>query len=309
MFINKKNLLKVMNVSHKQLVAFVQVANAATFAEAAEKMFLSQPALSIAIKKLEQELGGRLFSRSTRKVQLSVEGEEFLPIAIRLLNDWDNALDDMSNLFAMRRGKLTIAAMPSFANSMLPTLISQFHQSYQNVNIGIMDVVMESVIQSIREGRAEVGFTFESEQMEGLDFYPLFRDEFIAVVPVDSILSKNHSVSWELLAQHDFVAMNRGSTVRQWIDENTRKASVELNIVAEAGQLATIGQLVKNGLGVSVMPAICRQQMTEKGLRCIPLSDNNLLKQLGMIKVSRKNLSVPAESFWDLVAQQPLSHL
>ena len=74
-----------MNVSYRQLQAFVQVAQSSTFAEAAQKMCLSQPALSSAIKKMEEQVGGALFSRTTRKVQLSPEGQDFLPTAIRLM--------------------------------------------------------------------------------------------------------------------------------------------------------------------------------------------------------------------------------
>ncbi len=297
-----------MNVSHKQLVAFVQVAHSTTFAEAAEKSDTAKPALSIAIKKLEQQLGGKLFSRSTRKVQLSPEGEEFLPVALRLLNDWDDAMADMNNLFAMRRGKLTIAAMPSFANSILPQLLQAFHLDWKNINFGILDVVMESVIQLVREGRAELGFTFETEKLDGLEFHSLFEDRFIALIPPQNELSELQSITWEELAKNDFIAMNRGSTVRGWLDDYVTEAGIELNIVLEAGQLSTIGQFVKHQMGVSVVPGICEQQMTDKGLVCLPISDSKLVKSLGMIKVSRKSLSVPAQAFWNAVPEIKLGH-
>lgn len=108
-----------MSISYRNMLAFIRVAESATFAEAAEKLHLTQPALSSAIKKMEEQLGGKLFSRSTRRVSLTPEGQTLLPNAKRLVNEWDETFHDMQNLFAMQQGKLTIAAMPSFAESKL----------------------------------------------------------------------------------------------------------------------------------------------------------------------------------------------
>ena len=288
-------------VSYKQLTAFISVAQSSTFAEAADKVHLSQPALSSSIKKLESQLGGLLFSRSTRKVQLSHEGAEFLPVAIRLINDWDSAIGDMQNLFAMQRGKLTIAAMPSFANTLLPAILNRFAKQWSGVNLCVLDVVMEAVIQSVLEGRAELGFTFEADQLSGLEFFPLMTDKFVVVTSADHSLSKVESVTWQQLANVNFVAMNRGSTVRRWIDEYTMANHIQLRIVAEANQLSTLGEFVRHGMGVSIVPGICESQFTSNGLHCIALKNGGFERNIGIIKTSRKSLSVPAQALWDSV--------
>lgn len=286
-------------LSYKQLQAFVTLAQSNTFAEAAEKIHLSQPALSSSIKKLELELGGELFSRTTRKVTLSKEGAEFVPIAMRLIHDWDSSMADMRDLFAMQRGKLTIAAMPSFANSILPKLVKTFHQRWQGINLTIKDVVMEDVIQLVREGRAEIGFSFETEQLEGLAFETLMTNNFIAVIGPDSTLAHHQALSWEQIAQNHFVAMNRGSAIRQWIEQFVLQHHLKLNIVVEANQLATVGEFVKFGMGVSVVPGICQQQFTRSGLLCKPITGVNLSRKIGMLKTHRKSLSVPAKALWE----------
>ncbi|GAA0857370.1 LysR family transcriptional regulator [Aliiglaciecola litoralis] len=286
-------------ISYKQLNAFLTLAQSNTFAEAAEKIHLSQPALSSAIKKMEQVLGGKLFSRSTRKVALSREGIEFVPIARRLVHDWDTGVKDMQELFAMKRGKLTLAAMPSFASSLLPGILKSFQQHWQGINISIEDVVMEDVIGLVREGRAEIGFTFETELLQGLAFFPLMDNEFIAVMSSHHPLSKNKQLNWKQLAAHRFVAMNRGSSIRQWIDAFTAERGLTLDIVTEANQLSTLGELVKHDMGISVVPGICKQQFSHNDLVCRPISGANLRKKVGMIKTSRKSLSVPAQALWD----------
>lgn len=291
-------------VTYKQLSAFINVAKSNTFAEAAEKVHLSQPALSTSIKTLESILGGKLFSRTTRKVQLSQEGAEFLPIALRLIQDWDNAVGDMQSLFAMQRGNLTVAAMPSFSISLLPEIVKAFHVNWRDIKISVIDIVMESVISSVQQGRAEIGFTFETDQLDGLTFQPIIKNKFIAVVHQDHQLSNYQEVDWTTLSRFEFVAMNRGSNMRNWIEQFVADNAITLSIVAEANQLATLGEFVKCDLGISVVPGICETQFSTGGLKCIPIIKANIEKNIGMIRQTRKALSMPAQAMWDQVIQQ-----
>lgn len=282
-----------MSVSYRAMMAFVHVAESSTFAEAAIKMHITQPALSAAIRKMEEQLGGRLFNRSTRHVELTPEGRVLLPTARRLLQDWDNTFIDMQNLFAMQKGTLTIAAMPSFTESHLPPLLATYHLRYPNVHIRIEDVVMERVIEAVMSGRAELGFTFQPDSLDGLCFSPLFTSEFVLVCRSDHVLAKRQEVLWDDIVTCDFVAMNKGSAVRRWTEQGAN-AQGKLTVVAETGQLATVGQLVFNGLGVSVVPALCADLMKLRSLVCVPLKDANLVKQVGIITAEKSNLSVAA---------------
>ncbi|MBL4631186.1 MAG: LysR family transcriptional regulator [Paraglaciecola sp.] len=286
------------NVSFRQLQIFVSIAQSHTFAQAAEKMCLSQPALSSAIKKMELQLGGLLFSRTTRKVELSPEGRQFLPVAVRLIGDWQEAFSDLHNLFSLGQGKLSIAAMPSFAAGLLPGILQQFTSEFPNIKLSVADVVMESVIKDVQAGRAEIGFSFEHDKLDGLEFYPILTDNFIAVLPANHPLSEHHILSWSQIALYPFVAMNKGSAIRQWIDSYMEINHLSLNIVVEASQLATLGQFVKHDLGVSVVPALCQEQMLTKDLLCRKIHQSGLRKRVGIIRQKKGNLSSVAESFW-----------
>lgn len=286
-----------MAISYRNMLAFIRVAESSTFAEAAEKLHLTQPALSTAIKKMEEQLGGKLFSRSTRRVHLTPEGETLLPTAKRLVNEWDDAFEDMQTLFAMQQGKLTLAAMPSFAEARLPAILKNYHQRYPNIRLRILDIVMELVIESVLAGRAELGFTFEPELQDGLTFMPMFSDHFVAVAHPEHPLAKHGDVDWKQILQYPFVAMNRGSTVRKWTEQVASNTG-HLNIIAETGQLGSVGQLIATGMGVSVVPALCSEQMESKGLRCIAIEDNPLVKQVGMIRATRGTMSVAAQTLW-----------
>ncbi len=110
----------------KQLRAFLAVAQSLSFAQAGERLHLSQPALSLAIKSLEESLGGPLLERTTRSVSLTPEGETLLPLALRLLADWDNTEELLRQHFTLQLGKVSIAAMPSFAGNLLPLVLKTF---------------------------------------------------------------------------------------------------------------------------------------------------------------------------------------
>jgi LysR family carnitine catabolism transcriptional activator len=291
------------NVTLKQLQIFVCIAQSHTFAQAADKICLSQPALSSALKKMEQQLGGSLFSRTTRKVELSPEGVQFFPVAQRLLADWHEAFSDLHNLFSLGQGKLSIAAMPSFAAGGLPEILQRYKAEFPNIKLSVADVVMESVIKDVQAGRAEIGFSFENEHLEGLEFHPIFIDHFIAVLPVNHPLSQFDKLIWSQITEFPFVAMNKGSAIRQWIDNYIQQNNMILDIVVEASQLATLGQFVKHNLGVSIVPALCQEQMENKGLVCLEISNSGLSKRVGIIRQKNSNLSSVANSFWQWAVQ------
>ena len=130
-----------MNITLKQIRAFLAITQVKSFAEACELLHISQPALSITIKNLEETIGGQLFARSTRALALTPEGVQFLPVAKRLVADFDNALVELHESFSLKRGNLNFAAMPSFASNILPKYIKKFGDRYASINIKIHDVI------------------------------------------------------------------------------------------------------------------------------------------------------------------------
>jgi LysR family carnitine catabolism transcriptional activator len=134
--------------------------------------------------------------------------------------------------------------------------------------------------------------------MDGLQFHPILNDNFIAVVPVNHPLNQQSDLSWSQIALYPFVAMNKGSAIREWIDSFMEKKHLSLNIVVEASQLATLGQFVKHDLGISVVPALCQEQMLSKNLVCLNINQSGLSKRVGIIRQKDDNLSSVARVFW-----------
>ena len=290
----------------KQIRAFLAVAQSLSFAVAGERLHLSQSALSLTIKALEDGLGGRLFSRNTRNVALTAEGESLLPLARRLVADWDNAEDEMRQRFTLQRGRVTLAAMPSFAGNLLPSILKTFRARYPNVNVTVNDVINEQVLEMVRDRHVELGVAFEPVQGSSLAFTPLYLDRFVAVVPLDSPLARCDEVHWKTLLEQPFITLQRPSTVRVMLEEHLRARGMKLPVEFESHQLATVGRMVASGLGVSAVPALCVGQMHELGARCITLSDPVIERAVGVLTKPGHELSAAAQALFDTLKGQDL---
>lgn len=296
-----------MNVTIKQIRAFIAVAKTYSFAEACEILHLSQPALSIAIKNLEQTIGGSLFVRTTRNLALTPEGIDFLPVAKRLLAEWDDAFIDLKNLYALNRGKLSIAAMPSFASSILPKYIKNFSDNYAGINIKIHDVIAEDTLAMVRAGRAEIAFTFEPDNADDLHFQPLFEASFVVALPAEHPLLAKKRVTWLDISHENFIALQKPSYIRHLIDASLQEKDIYLNVEYETNQLATIGKMIATDLGVSAVPNICSEIFKTYGVECRALVEPSISRKIGIVTRSRYPLSTAAQTFVSLLENDYLS--
>lgn len=279
-----------MNV--KQLKTFLAVANYLSFAEAAKSMHLSQPALSLSIRSLETELGGKLFHRTTRTTELSAEGKALLPMAKDLINHWENVEEELRLRFALKIGKIAIAAMPSFAGSTLPLILKEYKAKFPDILVEVHDILTDSVIDYVRSGRIELGIGFKSQDLdEDLVFHPLFLDRFKLVVPEESPLAKQQSASWNDIKDEKFIALQKPSSVRSLLESRLSAANIDMKTSYDAHQLATIGQMVSVGLGVSVVPGLCEDQMSRQGAVCIDINEPSIENWVGVVSRPRSTLS------------------
>lgn len=285
----------------KQLRAFLAVAQTLSFTQACERLHLSQPALSLAIKGLEETLGGALLIRSTRSVRLTPEGEVLVPLAKRLLADWDNTEELLRQRFTLQLGRVALAAMPSIACNRLPRALRRFRERFPRVNVTVHDVINEQVIDMVRHQQVELGIAFEPETREGIDFLPLFDDTFVAVLPPESPLVEAESIDWKALLRHDFITLQRPSMVRILLEQALARQQTELPVAFESHQLATVGRMVASGLGASAVPSLCREQMHELGARCVPLYAPQIRRTVGVVLGAGQELSTAARALREVL--------
>lgn len=283
----------------KQLRAFLAVAQSLSFTQACEQLHLSQPALSLAIKGLEESLGGKLLIRTTRSVRLTPEGESLIPLAKHLLAQWDNTEERLRQRFTLQLGRLNIAAMPSFAGNLLPAALVAFRQRYPRINVTVHDVINEEVIHMVRSRQVEIGVAFAPDGIGSLSFTPLFDDHFVAVVAPTSPLACQTSLDWPALLHHDIITLQRPSLIRRLIQGTLDPQGLALSVAFECHQLATVGRMVAEGLGVSAVPSMCIEQMHALGARCVPLRSPGAFGQVGII--THQEVSVAAQALADVL--------
>ena len=293
-----------MNMTPRQLRAFVCVARSLSFARACEQLHLSQPALSLAIRDLERALGGRLFSRTTRQVRLTPEGAELLPLAEQLLADWERVGEGVRRRFALEAGNLGVAAMPSFAANRLPALLQAYRSRHPEVVLAIRDVIHEQVLDLVESGRVEVGFCFEPESSPALAFEPLYVDRFIAIVPRDSALARRRTVkAAELLADH-FIALERPSSMRRLIESSLAGAGLPFDARLYCDQLTTVIQLVAKGLGVSMIPSLSRPQAEAAGVKCLEFTAPVIRRAVGVVRRKDQQWTAAAQPLVEIARAQ-----
>lgn len=292
-----------MNPSIQQLRVFIAVAHSRSLAEASERVHLSQPAISIALRKLEENVGGALFARTSRQLALTPEGDAFLPVAVRLLNDWNEAFEDLNDQFSKQRGKVTVAALPTLAAGLFPRMIKLFHEAYPRINLSLHDVLAEQINQMVREGRADLGLSVPPSDADDLTFEPVLEDSYVAVCPYGHPLLAQSAVAWSQLAAYPFIGINRLSSSRQDIDRIMQSVGERLDILCDARQIATVGRMVAAGLGISVLPSLSFRQIATDGIEHRPLVEPTIRRELGIILSRRPPPSAATSALRQLIRE------
>lgn len=293
-----------MNVSTRQLRAFLALAAQRNFTRAAAACNLSQPAFSALIRQLEEVLGVRLFDRSTRHVELTAEGVEFERAAQRVLGEFEAALTGMDERAARQRGRVSIALLPSLAADWLPQVLATFHTQHPGIELQVADVLSEPCIERVRSGQADFAIAATRADTPELRAEPFCSDDFHLVCRSDHPLATQRLLRPKDLAAWPFIHLSRTSSVRQYIDATTLPQA--LPAVLEVDQLATVAGMVRAGMGISVVPALTLYQFRSQELHTRPLRWPGLVRRIYLVRRRDRGLSVAAQGLYEWVmARRP----
>ncbi|MEO8134565.1 MAG: LysR family transcriptional regulator [Betaproteobacteria bacterium] len=292
-----------LNVSTRQLKAFVALAELKNFTRAARQCHLSQSAFSTLIRTLERALGIRLFDRDTRRVELTAEGRLFRDGASRLLDDFRNALLDLGEHAARRRGRVAIAALPSLAAGWMPTVLAEFRAKHPGIELDVADALSEGCVERVRSGHSDFALAAIRASAPELRTDPFCGDRFHLVCRVDHPLAaRRRKLQLADLAGEPFIHLARNSSVRQHIEAAIRPAT--LNRVMELEQLSTVAGMVRAGLGITVVPTLTLFHFVHADLATRPLHAPGLQREIYVIRRSDRSLSIAAQAMLDFLMER-----
>ncbi|HZS09808.1 MAG TPA: LysR family transcriptional regulator [Blastocatellia bacterium] len=285
-----------------QLEIFLSIAHEKSFSRAAEKMLRTQPAISIAIKRLEEELGETLFDRSSKSGTLTEAGQTLYSYAQRMINLRDEALRAMGELKGMYRGRLSIGANESTSLYLLPPLLLKYREEHPHIRIEVYRNVSERIPSEVLERNLDFGFLSYDPMHPSLESFEVYHDELVLVVPPKHPLAKNKQVSVRDLGKETFVAHNVKTPARDRIFELFAQHRTPLNISIELATLETIKEFVARNVGIAILPRLSvREELEACSLVEVPVRGMKIEKPLRLICRRESSLSTAAKSFLEMV--------
>lgn len=290
-----------------QLDAFIHVAREKSFSRAAHKLFRTQPALSIAIKRLEEELGETLFDRSAKGGELTDAGRTLLSYAQRMLNLREEALEAVADYRRMLGGSLTIGANESTSLYLLPALLLRYREAFPQIRINVQRHLSERLPVEVLERNLDFGFLSFEPPQTGLESLVVHKDELVLVVPPGHPFAGREDVALKDLGRETFVAHNARTPARTHIIELFQKHRTPLNIAIELATLETIKDFVRLGAGLAILPRLSVRDGLEAGtLVEVPVKGLAIEKVLRMVYRKEENLSHAAKAFLAIVREREI---
>ena len=294
-----------MNVTIKQMQAFVAVAEARNFTGAAQKLGLSQPSVTLAVRQLEENLGIELLERTTRRVRLSEKGQGFLLTAERLLGEFKNALDHVQAELQLERSRLSIAAVPSVSALILPKMLHRFSEPRPDLKVHLRDTNTVAVQRHVIAGEVDLGFGTQSESEANLKFEPLLSDRLGIVCHRDHpFANEPEPVKWKKLAGSSFFGVASDSGLRPLLDEIVHLLPSQTELCFEFSNPLTLGAMLEQGVGFTVMPYLGMVALRSSQLVYREVEGPVIERNIGLFLRRGGVLSRVAQDFRDLTHEE-----
>jgi DNA-binding transcriptional LysR family regulator len=283
------------------LQVFMAVARERSFSRAAEKLYRTQPAISISVRKLEDWAGQRLFVRGTGAGKLTEAGTLLLEYAERMLNLREEARRSLEDLQGLHRGRLSLGVNESSIHALLPAL-ERFRRRYPKIEIAIHRVFSRDIPREILNYRLDIGVASYRPPDAALSAVEFLRDDLTFVVPPQHRLARRRRVSIRELGEEIFVAHIVASPYRERVIQLFARHSVPLRMEVEMPTIEGIKRFVERGMGVAIVPRMCVQREVERGqLAEVRISEMRLRRDLFLIFRRGRPLSQAAQAFVAIV--------
>jgi DNA-binding transcriptional LysR family regulator len=293
-----------------QLETFLVVAREKSFSRAAERLYRTQPAISLSLKRLEEELGEILLDRTTKGGSLTDAGATLLPLAQRMLDLRKQILDTFGALKGLHQGGLNIGANESVTEFLLPKILLAYQQAHPAIRIQAYRQGSERIPAEVLERRLDVGFVSYDPMHPELKSEIILRDQMVLVVPPGHRLARKKEISIEALGQETFVGHHAQTPTRNAIIDLFARCGTPLRMTMELGSLATIQDFVALGAGVAILPRMTVAEAIRLGrLAEVPVRELQIEKLIRTVTRREEALSHAAKAFLQQIRTTDFSRI
>ena len=295
-----------MKIDFDGVQAFVAIAELGGFNKAARELHITQTALTRRLQKLEAYLGLRLLDRTTRRVELTAVGRDFLPQARAIVQDMTAAVERLKDMSQHARGHFTLACIPSMSAHLLPAVIRSYAQAHPDNRVRLLDGDSNEVRATVLNGLAELGIAVQGEKHAELQETVLFSDPLTFICREPHPLQDRRSVTWADMRGAELIGVSSATATRVFMDYQLAKRGIRLHGNYEVQHHATAINLVAAGVGSAILPSSTFREGDRPGLRKIALTDPVVRRKVVLLRLKRSSLSPAAQAFHDLLRATPL---
>jgi len=276
--------------------AFLKVAELESFTRAAAELHVSQSALTVQVKQLEDELGVLLFDRNKRGVAITAAGRDLLGPLQRLVLDTEAIVSYARDISAVRTGNISIAALPTIAANLLPRAMHAFLKTSPEVRITVRDVVADTVRELVAKRVVDFGLGTANRQDKDIQAKALYQDRLAAFLPAAHTLAKQAEITLRELAECELILPNRESSVRRMVETAMVRERIAMALRHETNYMPTALGMVRRGLGVAILPELAADGNSKDVVR-VPIQRPAMSRQISLLQRTDRTLSPAAERF------------
>jgi DNA-binding transcriptional LysR family regulator len=286
-----------MNITSRQLKAFLLTARHQSFSRAAEQLFITQSGISVLIRKLEGQLGFRLFERTTRRVSLTEFGAKFLPIADRNLLDLDVAATDIGRSASAANQRLAIGATPFIAKTILPAAIGEYAKRDPRLGVVLHDGGRSQLIAAVNAGQIDLALGCFLQPVPGMRRTPLHRFTLMLIQPLAEAAPLARGPRWEDLLGRRLLGEPPDNPIQQLVDRQLQRVGRREPPEMRFHYFETHIAMVEAGAGDAVLPSFCIPACRERKVAVVPLVDP--VVSVDLVQIARRGHTLPsgAEAF------------
>lgn len=281
----------------RQLRAFRAVYQLRKLSAAAEQLSITQSAVSVLLRQLEEGLGTRLFDRTTRSLRPTHAATEAVVVAERILRDVDSLGAGLRDLSALRRGRVSLAVTPTLGEILLPPVVRRFARLHPEIRVVIDDCSPEQFVSRVVGEHVDLGLGTPERAAADVDTAKLLGDTLALVCRKDHPLAGRRRVRWADLVGHPVITVRPGYGIRPLIDGAAAQAGVLLDVANEVSFLSTALWMVECGLGAAVMPTAYARRSGHGGLVVRKLHQPVVSRDISLVTKRGRSLSPAAQAF------------